>query len=529
MLDFVQQMNQLGRAQVPFLFILDFDLKNPIILPLDVIDPKDISFSFGNGSNEVQQNFPPQDLIFNFRPPAQADFEIAFQQIQKELQAGNSYLTNLCFRTPITCNWDLKTIFTQASAKYKLRYKDKFVFFSPETFVKIENGIISTFPMKGTIDASLPDAYNVLLRDPKESAEHATIVDLLRNDLSRMAKKVRIKKYKYLDLIKTNKGNIWQMSSEIEGVLPEGYASRIGDIINELLPAGSISGAPKRKTIEVIQTVEKHERAYYTGVSGVFDGECLDSAVMIRFIEQQKNNLFYRSGGGITVQSICEKEYQELQQKIYIPIDNKKAMLVETICLQNGIFKNLDWHEKRMNQSRLEIFGSEEAVVLAERLRCEYDFGDQLIRCRVVYDKKIRQIEFIPYHEKKVRALQLVKLPKIKKEETQYKWANRKLYQSLLQQKGEADDILIVRDEEVTDTSVCNVAFWDGQHWWTPKNPLLKGTTRARLLAEGIVLEKVIQLSELMQYKKIRLFNALIPWRSKKELLLSKILVYKDL
>ncbi len=526
MLDFVQKMNQLGRAQVPFLFILDFDLKYPIVLPLNTINSKDISFSFGNKSNEEQQNFPPKDLIFNFTAPPQEEFEIAFQKIQKELHAGNSYLTNLCFRSPISCNWNLETVFQQASAKYKLRYKDEFVFFSPETFVKIENGIISTFPMKGTIDASLPNAHNILLQDPKEEAEHATIVDLLRNDLSRIAKKVRLKKYKYLDLIKTNKGNIWQMSSEIEGVLPKNYASKIGNIINALLPAGSISGAPKRKTVEIINKVEKGERSYYTGVSGVFDGKNLDSGVMIRFIEKKNNKLFYRSGGGITAKSVCKKEYQELQQKIYIPINNSKSLLVETIRLKNGIFENLQWHEERMNRSRLLVFGQKNRIDLPERLSCNYGFGEQLVMCRLVYDKKIKQIEFIPYREKDVRTLQLVKLPKTATEETAYKWAHRVLYQKLLAKKGDADDVLIVRDGKITDTSICNVAFWDGQQWWTPKNPLLKGTTRARLLEEELILEKIIKLEDLDNYKKIRLFNAMIPWASKKELSVSNILRY---
>ena len=94
----------------------------------------------------------------------------------------------------------------------------------------------------------------------------------------------------------------------------------LGDIMFQLLPAGSVSGAPKSKTVEIIKSSETHNRNYYTGVCGIFDGESLDSGVMIRFIEKQKNNLFYKSGGGITAFSDLEKEYQEYIDIIYIPV-----------------------------------------------------------------------------------------------------------------------------------------------------------------------------------------------------------------
>ena len=86
-----------------------------------------------------------------------------------------------------------------------------------------------------------------------------------------------------------------------------------------MLPAGSISGAPKPKTLEIIRSVEADFRGYYTGVYGYFDGQNLDSAVAIRFLEKQENKFFYRSGGGVTSQSNCSEEYQELLDKIYVP------------------------------------------------------------------------------------------------------------------------------------------------------------------------------------------------------------------
>jgi para-aminobenzoate synthetase component 1 len=145
-------------------------------------------------------------------------------------------------------------------------------------------------------------------------------VDLIRNDLSLVAENVEVKRYRYIDKLKTNKHDLLQVSSEISGRLTQNYLERLGDILFSLLPAGSISGAPKPKTLEIIENAEGYERGFYTGICGWFDGENLDSAVMIRFIEQKGDKLFFKSGGGITAQSDLQKEYEELIQKVYVPI-----------------------------------------------------------------------------------------------------------------------------------------------------------------------------------------------------------------
>ena len=174
--------------------------------------------------------------------------------------------------------------------------------------------------MKGTIDATIENAEQVILNDPKETAEHNTIVDLIRNDLSMVAKNVRVEKFRYIEKIITTDKTLLQVSSKITGILEDDFQSRLGDIIFDLLPAGSVSGAPKKKTVEIIQGNENYNRGFYTGVFGYFDGSLLDSGVMIRFIEKTKNGLTYKSGGGITFMSNPESEYQELIDKVYVPI-----------------------------------------------------------------------------------------------------------------------------------------------------------------------------------------------------------------
>ena len=179
---------------------------------------------------------------------------------------------------------------------------------------------ILSYPMKGTIDATLPDAENRLLQNHKETCEHYTIVDLIRNDLNIVATRVQVKRFRYVEKIHTSQGEILQTSSEISGQLPDGWQNELGTLLFKLLPAGSISGAPKAATQKLIRQAEGLPRGYYSGVFGYFDGQTLDSAVLIRFIEKVDNRYYFRSGGGITVNSQAKEEYQEILEKIYLPI-----------------------------------------------------------------------------------------------------------------------------------------------------------------------------------------------------------------
>lgn len=315
-------MNAYGRHHTPFLFVLDFEGRFPIVLPLESVDPDEILFSirdFGNCFAELPIKLPP--LKLHKFPMPYEEYQKAFDRVQAEMRAGNTFLTNLTFATPISINRSLKEIFLQSRAPFRLYLKNRCVIFSPEPFVQIRNREIASFPMKGTLDAHLPQAEKRILEDEKELAEHTTIVDLIRNDLSSVAKKVKVKRFRYIENITTHHKDILQTSSEISGVLDKDWQARIGDIFARLLPAGSISGAPKRSTVRIIREAEKEPRGYYTGVFGYFDGQdSLESAVAIRYIEQTPEGLLYRSGGGITIYSEAKKEYNEMIEKVYVPI-----------------------------------------------------------------------------------------------------------------------------------------------------------------------------------------------------------------
>lgn len=317
----IELMNKYGKERKAFFFMVSFDMNQNLVLKESELTNSEIYFQFPDCSkNPPISGSLPKKIIFEKNSISLKEFEKAFNIAKKHLDFGNTYLINLTKPSKIKTNLSFHQIFEHSKAKYKLWIKDQLVVFSPETFVKIKDGKISSYPMKGTIDAAIPNAEEYILNDPKETAEHNTIVDLIRNDLSMVSKNVRVEKFRYIDKIKTADKSLLQVSSEIVGAIQDSFFDLLGDQFFALLPAGSISGAPKTKTVEIIQETEQYDRGFYTGVYGYFDGKNLDSAVMIRYIEQQGDQMIFKSGGGITTFSDCKKEYEELKDKVYLPI-----------------------------------------------------------------------------------------------------------------------------------------------------------------------------------------------------------------
>ena len=304
----------------PFLFISDFHGESNYVIPVGEVDASQILYSINGFSNSRHPSGKKPDTSIQKKPIELIEYQALFSKVHRELTMGNTYLLNLTCQTPISLDCSLKDIYHSSSAHYKLCIEDQFVVFSPETFMQIKEGKISSFPMKGTIDAKIPDAEKKILNSSKEMAEHTTIVDLIRNDMSIHASDVRVEKFRYIDHVKTNQKDLLQVSSKITGKLPSGYQNQMGEIIFSLLPAGSICGAPKSKTLEIIEQVENYERGFYTGVVGYFDGRNFDSGVMIRFIQKEGDNFYYKSGGGVHFLSDPESEYQEMIDKVYVPV-----------------------------------------------------------------------------------------------------------------------------------------------------------------------------------------------------------------
>ncbi len=315
-----EKLNKFGFEKEPFLFVLSYNLSKFYIEKLSNL-PSTIKFELN--FKEHQKTKTVQENKLEKIPLSFKEYKKKFDILQNEIKEGNSYLLNLTAKTKIKTALSLEDIYKNTQARFKLRFQNQnenFVCFSPERFVEIKKNKISTYPMKGTIDSSIINAQARILGDIKEMAEHTMVVDLLRNDLGIVGSKVRVDMFRYVEKINAGNKKLFQVSSKISANLQNNWHENIGDILTSLLPAGSITGTPKKKTIEILNKVEEYDRGFYTGIFGFFDGENLDSSVMIRFIEINKNGeLFYKSGGGITCDSNVELEYQELLDKIYLP------------------------------------------------------------------------------------------------------------------------------------------------------------------------------------------------------------------
>ena len=320
-------MNEAGSRREPFLFGVDFELSEGFFV-LNPLGQQEILFEVGGVTNFSEREGMLGKVSGRRFSPNPVEYEVyqkKFAVVREGLARGDSFLLNLTMATKLEMDWTLEEIFHRARSPYRLLVPGRFVCFSPEIFVRIDEGMISSYPMKGTIDASLPNAERVILEDYKERSEHNTIVDLIRNDLNRVAEQVDVRRFRYIDRLQVSRGEILQVSSEVTGRLTGNYYSRLGEVIFGMLPAGSVSGAPKPSTLHIISCAEGGRRGFYTGVFGYFDGKRLDSAVMIRYIEECDGQYYFRSGGGITINSDCRAEYEEVLAKVYLPFGNGES------------------------------------------------------------------------------------------------------------------------------------------------------------------------------------------------------------
>lgn len=207
------RMNDAGRRRTPFLFAVDFEMTEGIFLD-DPAAQHELLFRVPAGSNIPKTKVPAERGTFEASPEPYEVYLSRFDVVMQGLQRGDSFLANLTLRTPLALSVPLQEVILHSDAPYCLYVPGRFACFSPERFVRIADGRISTNPMKGTIDASIPDAAQAILADPKETAEHYTVVDLLRNDLGMVAERVEVKRFRYIDTLRTNRGDILRLISQ---------------------------------------------------------------------------------------------------------------------------------------------------------------------------------------------------------------------------------------------------------------------------------------------------------------------------
>ncbi len=180
-----------------------------------------------------------------------------------------------------------------------------------------------------------------------------------------------------------------------------------------------------------------------------------------------------------------------------------KPLLLETIKIENGVISNLEYHQKRCDASRKELYGLDDTLTLKEVILPP---KEGLYRCRIIYASSIQSIEYIPYIPRVIESLKVVP----SSIEYHLKYSDRSFLAILLEQHPEVDDVIIETEGYLRDTTIANIAFYDGKHWYTPTCPLLHGTMRQKLLDEGFLRTKKIRKEDLPLYTQVALMNAMI-------------------
>lgn len=463
---------------------------------------------------------------YALNPIAQIDYktyEKAINQIKEEIAEGNTYQVNYTYDYKIETGMDgfakgfdlYNAILPNQKTPYNTYIKNKYeeiLCFSPELFFDLQGNKIRTKPMKGTVKRGLnekEDKENIefLKNDIKNRAENVMIVDLLRNDLGKIAKTGTVKVDKLFE-VETHK-TVHQMTSEISAELEKN--TTLYEIFEALFPCGSVTGAPKINTMEIIERLETGKRGVYCGAIGLITSEKTVFSVPIRTLQGVNSSYTCRVGGAIVWDSTPEEEWEETLTKIkFLGVnDIPDFKLVETMLVKNGEIQDKEVHIKRMKNSSQELnfkFSEEKfdikfysECILRVLLSKDGNFEPQILPVNeisnnrvIVSEEKINSEEPLLYHKTTHRPWYRASAEKIR--------------------TGDIfDEIFFNEKGELTEGSRSNVILEIGGKCFTPpvKCGLLNGVLRQKLINEGKAEEKILYLEDLERAEKVFCINSI--------------------
>jgi len=180
--------------------------------------------------------------------------------------------------------------------------------------------------------------------------------------------------------------------------------------------------------------------------------------------------------------------------------------LFESLCVQDGQLLHAQWHRLRFEKAFQNYFKKNPTFDLLEPLEIPPKFSKGRVKLKILYNENNRKLDFQHYQMQNIQSIRLVHTESL---DYTYKYSKREKLETLFAQRGDCDDVLIVRKGSITDSSYANVVFFDGKDWWTPHMPLLEGTCRARLLAQKIIKETPLGVDDLKKFQGLKLVNAL--------------------
>ena len=448
------------------------------------------------------------------------EYNHSVSRIKELIAAGDTYQVNYSF--PLTSSFNrgdavawYSDLCVAQGAQYSA-YLDlgryKVLCLSPELFFKRTGNHVITKPMKGTAPrgrwlAEDRATAEWLKHSEKNRAENVMIVDLLRNDLGKVSVPGSVRVSSLFDLERFE--TVWQMTSTVESTLKDG--TTLPGLMQALFPCGSITGAPKIRTMQIIRELERFPRGVYTGAIGLLQpgGDCVfNVAIRTVVIDTESNEATFGVGGGVTIDSTAEREYEEcLVKSRFLHSQPVEFQLFESILLEDGKYFLLKEHLERLKESA-EYFGFHYSVSdINEALeRITIENGPFKVRLMLRKDGRI-ETDIVPIKESdEVKQVTLAPEP--------VDSSDRFLFHKTTRRRS-GDDVIYWNERgEVTESNIANVVVpIDGELFTPPiESGLLPGVFRNQLLAEGQIKERTISVEELQSRRDFFLINSVRKW-----------------
>ena len=447
------------------------------------------------------------------------EYDRSVSRIRELIAAGDTYQVNYSF--PLTSSFDgnafawYRDLCVKQGAQYSA-YLDlgryKVLCLSPELFFERRGERVITRPMKGTVRRGRWPAEDRELADwlkhsSKDRAENVMIVDLLRNDLGKVSVPGSVRVSSLFDLERFE--TVWQMTSTVESTLREGTS--LVELMCALFPCGSITGAPKIRTMQIIHELERFPRGVYTGAIGLLNpgGDCVfNVAIRTVVIDSETGVATFGVGGGVTIDSTAEREYEEcLVKSRFLRSAPVEFQLFESILLEDRIYFLLPDHLKRLSESA-EYFG----------FRCPMNDINEALSPITKQDGSFK-VRLTLWRDGRIETRitpieSLRDVGRVELAPTPVDSSDRFLFHKTTRRRG-GDNVIFWNERgEVTESSIANLVVpIDGELFTPPiECGLLPGVFRKHLLAQGKIKERVITIKEFKTAKEIFLINSVRKW-----------------
>lgn len=447
---------------------------------------------------------------------SRVEYDDAVTRIKDLIAAGDTYQVNYSFPLTASFNGDAYAWFRTLSEAQGAQYsayiglgRYQVLSLSPELFFERHGDRVVTKPMKGTVRRGRwteedQELAEWLRQSTKDRAENVMIVDLLRNDLGKVSIPGSVHVTSLFDLERFE--TVWQMTSTVESTLQDDTS--LADLMTALFPCGSITGAPKIRTMQIIRELERFPRGAYTGAIGMLKpgGDCIfNVAIRTVVIDTEARRATFGVGGGVTIDSTAEREYEEcLVKSRFLNSPAVEFQLFESMLLEDGEYFLLAEHLQRMKNSA-DYFGfrfPEDKIRSA--LETVSPSGALKVRLMLWRDGRI---------ETEVSPLKAAVDQRVRLATTPVASSDRFLFHKTTRRDFSSDDIVYWNERgEITESSIANIVVEiDGELYTPPiSSGLLAGTFRSHLLAQGKIKERVITVKELP--KEFFLINSVRKW-----------------